>query len=57
MRVPGDWVVAYDGVSNDFGPAELQEVYDPGDIIAILIYDGQVFKKPSFVMTGEGADP
>ena len=47
---PGDWVAMFPGVSGF--PTDLRATYAPGDIIAIIIYDGTVFETPTFLMTG-----
>jgi len=46
----GDWVAMFPGVSGF--PVDLQKTYAPGDIIAIIIYDGSVRETPTFLMTG-----
>ncbi|MEW5958796.1 MAG: pilus assembly protein TadG-related protein [Chloroflexota bacterium] len=52
IPVPGDWVAMYNGTSASFSPQALQETYPPGDVIAIIIYNGTVFETPSVQMTG-----
>ncbi len=50
---PGDWVAMYNGTSASFSPQVLQETYPPGDVIAIIIYNGTVLETPSMEMTGD----
>jgi hypothetical protein len=53
IPVPGDWVAMFSGTSSAFSPQALQDTYPPGDVIAILIYNGTVLKTPSMAITGE----
>jgi hypothetical protein len=49
---PGDEVAMFNGVSADFGPKAFQETYNIGDIVAVIVYNGTVYKNPDFAVTG-----
>jgi hypothetical protein len=53
IPVPGDWVAMYNGTSASFSPQALQATYAPGDVIAIIIYDGTVLKTPRMDIAGD----
>jgi len=50
---PGDWVAMYNGTSASFSPQALQATYPPGDVVAIIIYNGTVLETPSMEMAGD----
>jgi hypothetical protein len=49
---PGDEVAMLSGVSADFGPKTFQETYAVGDIVAVIVYNGTVYKSPDLGVTG-----
>jgi Flp pilus assembly protein TadG len=50
---PGHQVAMYNGVSASFSPVALQQTYNVGDVIAVIVYNGHVFDTPHLKMTGE----
>jgi hypothetical protein len=50
---PGEQVAMYNGTSASFSPVALQQTYNVGDKIAVIIYNGHVLSAPSLEMTGE----
>jgi Flp pilus assembly protein TadG len=53
IPVPGEQVAMYNGVSASFSPVALQQTYNVGDVIAVIVYNGHVFDTPHLKMTGE----
>lgn len=49
---PGDQVAIISGLSNNFSVQPLQQTYAVSDVIAVIVYDGHVYKAPDLDLSG-----
>ncbi len=47
---PGEELAAFSGVTNNDAVHVMQERYKPGDLVAAMVYNGTVYRKPSFTL-------
>ncbi|MCB0195421.1 MAG: hypothetical protein KDJ65_25965 [Anaerolineae bacterium] len=49
---PGDQVAIISGLSNNFSVQPLQQTYAVSDTVAVIVYDGHVYKSPDLDLDG-----
>jgi hypothetical protein len=47
---PGDELAAFSGVTNNDAVHAMQQRYKPGDLVTAMVYNGTVYRKPSFTL-------
>ncbi len=48
--LPGDELAAFSGVTNNDAVHAMQQRYKPGDLVTAMVYNGTVYRKPSFTL-------
>ncbi len=46
--LPGEELAAFSGVTNNDAVHAMQQRYKPGDVVTAMVYNGTVYRKPSF---------